>query len=158
MKLIAHRGNLNGPIPEKENRPDYIEHSIDAGFDCEIDLRINEHGELFLGHDEKQYPVEVDFLLKYSKSLWVHCKDAGSLDLMISNHRYRTEMNFFFHANDDYTMTSKGFIWAYPNRQIISHKCVTVIQNENMLNMIKEKRLCYVKGPYGICTDWVARI
>jgi len=28
MKLIAHRGNINGPNPEKENHPDYINTAI----------------------------------------------------------------------------------------------------------------------------------
>jgi hypothetical protein len=28
MKLIAHRGNIDGPNPLEENRPEYIEAAI----------------------------------------------------------------------------------------------------------------------------------
>ena len=29
MKLIAHRGNINGPYPLEENNPEYIDIAID---------------------------------------------------------------------------------------------------------------------------------
>ena len=32
MKLIAHRGNISGPNPEKENHPDYILEAIRLGY------------------------------------------------------------------------------------------------------------------------------
>ena len=59
MKIISHRGNLDGPIFEKENHPDYILNAIDAGFDVEIDLWKIET-KLFLGHDEPKYLIDVD--------------------------------------------------------------------------------------------------
>ena len=37
-KLYSHRGNLFGPIPERENKPDYIDEAISAGFNVEIDI------------------------------------------------------------------------------------------------------------------------
>ena len=36
MILIAHRGNLKGPNPDKENKPDYLEFAINKGYDVEI--------------------------------------------------------------------------------------------------------------------------
>ena len=42
MKLISHRGNLNGRIPERENHPDYIDEAIEAGYDVEIDIWLND--------------------------------------------------------------------------------------------------------------------
>ena len=36
MILIAHRGNLNGPFPEKENHPNYIEGGVDEVLYCFI--------------------------------------------------------------------------------------------------------------------------
>ena len=38
MKLIAHRGNVNGPNPDKENHTDYINEAIILGYDVEIDV------------------------------------------------------------------------------------------------------------------------
>ncbi len=41
MKIISHRGNVRGPIPEKENRPSYIDCALGNGYDVEIHLDIN---------------------------------------------------------------------------------------------------------------------
>ena len=40
MKIISHRGNVRGAIPDRENRPSYIDCAIGNGYDVEIDLRI----------------------------------------------------------------------------------------------------------------------
>ncbi len=37
MKLISHRGNLNGPS-DLENHPDQIKKVLKLGLNCEIDL------------------------------------------------------------------------------------------------------------------------
>ena len=39
MKIISHRGNINGIIPEKENRPSYIDSAIGCGYEVEVDIR-----------------------------------------------------------------------------------------------------------------------
>ena len=60
MLLIAHRGNLNGPDPINENKPETIKNVINMGYDCEIDVRyIN--NELFLGHDNPDYKTNLSF-------------------------------------------------------------------------------------------------
>lgn len=108
MKLIAHRGNMNGPNPELENTPDYILKAITLGFDCEIDIRyIND--KLYLGHDLPQCVISLDFLLNNKDKLWIHCKNVEALDFL---HNYE-DLNIFFHDKDEYTITSKNFIWSY---------------------------------------------
>ena len=68
MKLIAHRGNLYGPNPSQENNPEYIINTIQHNYDCEIDVHyIN--GKYFLGHDNPDYKINLDFLLSLSKHL-----------------------------------------------------------------------------------------
>jgi len=58
MKLIAHRGNIDGPNSSQENRPEYIEAAIAKGYDVEIDIRYDTFNKiLYLGHDESQYPT-----------------------------------------------------------------------------------------------------
>ncbi len=58
MKLIAHRGNTQGPNPERENSPEYIEEALNAGYDVEVDVWYDCATEKFwLGHDEPQYDV-----------------------------------------------------------------------------------------------------
>ena len=51
MKIISHRGNIRGSIPEKENRPSYIDCALGNGYDVEIDINTVD-GELWLGHDD----------------------------------------------------------------------------------------------------------
>ena len=63
MKIISHRGNLNGPrertSKQQENNPDIIDFVIKKGYDVEIDIRqINNN--LFLGHDVPNYIITLD--------------------------------------------------------------------------------------------------
>ena len=37
--FISHRGNLNGPDRDNENKQSYIEFALNKGFDVEIDIR-----------------------------------------------------------------------------------------------------------------------
>ena len=48
MKLIAHRGNINGPNPEMENNPEYILNTLSLGYDCEIDVHLINNNFQFL--------------------------------------------------------------------------------------------------------------
>ena len=41
IKLIAHRGNINGSLPERNTFSLY--EAIEKGFDVEIDIRAVEH-------------------------------------------------------------------------------------------------------------------
>ena len=76
-KIISHRGNINGPVPEKENRPSYIDCAIQLGFEVEVDIRyIN--NEFWLGHDEPQYKIELSWINLRKDKLWFHCKDQES--------------------------------------------------------------------------------
>ena len=64
MKLISHRGNLEGPNPERENHPDYIYEAIQAGYDVEIDIWFVD-GKFKLGHDEPQYDFPFDLFSNF---------------------------------------------------------------------------------------------
>jgi hypothetical protein len=144
MLLISHRGNLEGTDKSIENNPKHIESIIDS-YNVEIDLRIN-NNTLFLGHDYPQYEITEDWILKHSDRLWIHCKDVKSLTFC-SNHR---ELNYFWHENDDYTMTSFGYIWAYPGKEIADNMTVLVLPeikwNYDEIHQIM---------PIGICSDYV---
>jgi tetratricopeptide (TPR) repeat protein len=78
MKLIAHRGNLNGPNTKLENSPEYILNALNKSFDCEIDIRyVNK--KLFLGHDTPDYEIDINFLLENSEKFWIHCKNFDAI-------------------------------------------------------------------------------
>lgn len=114
MKLIAHRGNTNGRIPERENKPDYIDEALSYGFDVEIDVWV-ENSKIFLGHDYPETEINIQFLIKRQDKLWCHAKNLHALELLL-DHKLHT----FFHDSDEYTITSKGFIWAHPNSKFSS--------------------------------------
>ena len=64
IKLISHRGNLNGVNPDRENSPSYIQKAIFAGYDVEIDVRWWNDG-IWLGHDTPDWEVPISFLEIY---------------------------------------------------------------------------------------------
>ena len=139
MKIISHRGNVRGPIPEKENRPSYIDCAIGNGYDVEIDLRIID-GELWLGHDVPQYKVEHSWLQPRKEYLWIHCKDLAAA-------KECWEYQSFCHMGDPYTYTSTGKIWL--------HDLSMKIDNNVIIPMIDDIDYAPMNGqPYAICTDY----
>lgn len=144
MKFIAHRGNLTGSNPIRENSIDYIEEAISAGFDVEIDLRV-EDNECYLGHDDPQYFVTLEWLRKYKDVLWIHCKNREALEKLSSS---AVEFNYFWHETDCYTLTSKGIGWVYPGKQSYSNSVVVMPETVDLCDE-------YINEVYGICTDKV---
>lgn len=147
MRFISHRGNLSGRNEDLENSPGYIEEALKKGFDVEIDMRIH-LGELYLGHDSHQYKINDDWLSRHSSNLWIHCKDGDSLD-----HCMNMGYHCFFHNIDAYTITSRGFVWAYPGMPISSRLCISVMpeRKEGVVGLM-------VRNYYGVCSDFVKDI
>jgi hypothetical protein len=147
MIKIAHRGNLNGPHPAFENSPLYIEKALSFGVDCEIDVWVDLNNEIYLGHNEPQYQVQLNWLLKNSTKLWIHCKNSKALMFFNS---IEGEVNFFWHENDEFTLTSKGYIWVYPKSEpVFDAICVLPERFDNdWLNRD-------YSGVKGICTDYL---
>lgn len=139
MKLISHRGNLSGPNSCLENHPDSILFALESGFDCEIDLwKMND--KFYLGHDQPQYLIYKKFIVE-NEGLWIHCKNFEALDELCT---LSSSNNIFFHNRDDYTITSKGIIWAYPG-VAVSPNCV------KMQFGLEE----FPEDVYGICSDYI---
>ena len=82
MILISHRGNIDGPNPKMENKPEYVQKALDLGYDVEIDVWLID-GNFFLGHDEPQYKIERSFL--QNKKLWCHAKNIEAFYRMIDD-------------------------------------------------------------------------
>ena len=148
MRFISHRGNLNGPMPELENQPGYVEHAIASGFDVEVDLWVNESG-IFLGHDGPQYQVPKEWLMDRKSQLWVHCKNAEALSFSITY-----DLHCFFHNTDDYTVTSKGYVWSYPGKKSSSQKCIKVLPELQWWDLDSS----WLEKYFGVCSDFVAEL
>ena len=137
MKFISHRGNLNGPKPNLENRPNYINEALNNGFDVEVDVFfVNK--KFYLGHDKPQYKVSKKFLL--NKKLWCHAKNLEALDAL-----KKTSAHFFWHQNDDATLTSKGYLWTFPGKKLFK-KSICVLPEIKSYKKIN----CY-----GVCSDFI---
>lgn len=144
MKIISHRGNLNGPNPFLENTPEQIDLCISKGYDVEIDVWcVNE--DFYLGHDKPTYKIPITFLLNRKKSLWVHCKNLECLSIL-SNFG----LNYFWHQTDDFTVTSQEFIWTYPNKRV-------AYTNQVILDFSETVPYGFYRssGIYGVCVDYV---
>jgi hypothetical protein len=142
MILISHRGNLNGPIKEQENSPEYLNKAIELGYDVEVDTWYVNH-KIYLGHDFPQYEVDEEYIQGILNRAWFHCKDFQSLEFFSNNiHNY----NYFWHENDRFTITSRGFIWTYPGEQTSANSVIVDLSENSKQNNHK----CYA-----ICSDYV---
>lgn len=138
MKFISHRGNLNGKNPETENLWEQIDKCLALHYDVEIDVwYVN--NKFYLGHDHPVFMIDIE-LLENTK-LWCHAKNYEALQ-QLKNYN----INYFWHENDKYTLTSHGFIWAYPGQSIGKNTiCVMPeLSNYSVLDL---------NSCYGICSD-----
>ena len=124
MILISHRGNINGKM-DIENHPSYIDNAIELGYDVEIDIWYSDE-LLYLGHDLAQYKIDLEWLEDRKSKLWIHCKNHASLELL-----QQTDLHYFWHDNDDVTLTSKGIIWSHPKIQPLKNSIAVLPDNYN---------------------------
>lgn len=142
VKLIAHRGLYNGPDKVKENNPQQILDSINLGFDAEIDLHIIDK-KFYLGHDEPQYLIDESFLR--NSAFWIHAKNLEALYWLST-----TDLKYFWHQNDDRVVTSNGYIWTYPEKELTDRSIRLMPEwNDPEFKTIKEHRC------FAICSDYV---
>ena len=147
MKLISHRGNIRGPIPDKENRPSYIDCAIGNGYDVEIDVNYV-NGELWLGHDEPQYKVTHTWIQERSQYLWLHCKDFESA-------KECWKYQAFCHSGDPFVYTSTAQIWLHgENDNLYTLDDMTIIPVISKQESISFNTANGV--PFGVCTDYPA--
>jgi hypothetical protein len=145
MILIAHRGLVNGPDSNLENLPGRILLSLQAGHDCEIDVRYID-GKWMLGHDNPDYEVPFEFLEQ--PGLWIHAKNIEALYEL-----GKTNLVYFWHQEDDFTLTSNGYIWTYPGKPLTSRSVMVLPewQDNTLKNIINVN--CF-----GICSDYPEKI
>tara|TARA_R100000008_G_scaffold66253_1_gene43257 strand:- start:1350 stop:1844 length:495 start_codon:yes stop_codon:yes gene_type:complete len=152
MFFIAHRGNIDGKNPEKENSPDYIDKAIQEGYDVEVDVwgvRSEEGSDkMFLGHDSPEYEVDSDWFLRRRSKLWIHAKNLDALTWFSHN---ILKWNVFWHQEDDFTLTGHRFIWTYPKGPLNGRSIAVMSSNSEYS---KEELL----RSAGVCSDNVAEL
>ena len=80
----------------------FILNALNFGYDVEIDIW-HYKNELYLGHDEPTILLPEE-LLEHKDKLWFHAKN---LDPLLDLHQLN--VHYFWHQNDDVTITNKGF-------------------------------------------------
>ena len=141
-ELIAHRGNLKGPS-KYENSPSYVLDAVKLGYKVEVDIWYCD-GDWYLGHDYPRYLIDSDFISHISGVAFLHAKNLSALYAMLSI----GGVSCFWHENDDYTLTSCGKIWTYPNKMITSN---SIIVCQNKLDTEK-----YISSnAFGVCSDYI---
>lgn len=138
MILIAHRGNINGPNPKRENRTDYLFEALNAKYQIEIDLWY-EDKQWWSGHDEPRWKIGMTIF--NCAWAWLHAKNKEALEKLQS-----TELNYFWHDGDDYTITSKGYIWCHKDAELVSNGICLLPENGYKGDITK----CH-----GICSDYM---
>lgn len=140
MIYIAHRGNINGPNPDKENHPDYLRLAIRKGYDVELDVWLI-NGKYILGHDAPQYEVEDHFL--DNNHFWCHAKNLEAITALVDP---GFPVHTFFHDTDACTLTSQKWIWTYPGYPVLGHRSIAVMPERTLGIDLSRAG--------GICTDF----
>lgn len=147
MKYIAHRGLLEGPDSGLENHPHQIEKALQQGFDAEVDLWVVD-SQLLLGHDAPQYFTDIEFLSK--PGLWIHAKNLTALEYL---NAIPHALNYFWHESDQFTLTSRGYIWTYPGKELTKRSVMVMPETVDSTLGICKNAECYA-----ICSDYVLSI
>jgi hypothetical protein len=125
-----------------ENEPTYIDLAISKGYDVEIDVWFKDN-MLWLGHDRPDYGVEFRWFRDRISKLWIHCKNIEALKYFKS---CGYEVNYFWHQQDDITITSAGYFWTYPGKQLTENSiaCMPEISEFDNLELA-----------FGVCSDYI---
>ena len=143
MRVISHRGNIDGPKPLLENSIQYIINATKQGYDVEIDVWYIDN-KLYLGHDKPQYSVPLYFLKSNRDKFWCHAKNIEALEFMMNEN-----IHCFWHQADDVTVTSKGYIWTHSDTDVYTEKSIAC-----WIDAIGDQP----NNVFGICSDYCSLI
>lgn len=150
MRLISHRGNINGSKGNLlENCPYTIDDAIVAGYEVEIDVQIKDK-HLYLGHDTPLYFITANWLLNRWSKLLIHCKDTESLSYFNADDKDKgfCRLNYFWHTTEKYVLSSKRDIIVYVGEKLLPNS-ICVLPEQKLNGNLE---LCS-----GICSDFIAR-
>jgi len=140
MKLISHRGNINGRFEYHENKPTYIDLAISKEYDVEVDVWYKDN-MLWLGHNKPDYGIDFRWFRDRIEKLWVHCKNIESLSYF---KECGYDINYFWHQEDDVTITSKGYFWTYPGKKLTTNSIAVMPEIKEFID---------IEISFGICSD-----
>jgi hypothetical protein len=145
MRIISHRGNVSGPSPKYENSPEFIDSALSLGLDVEVDLRIV-NNNFFLGHDNPDFEVSIDWLNQRKKNLWIHTKNFNAFEQLLE---LNNNFIFFYYTLEPLVLISNGKIWCHQIENITNPpNCIAPLISK--ASLLEEKRTNW----FGVCTDY----
>jgi len=122
---ISHRGNLIRINKDKENSPDYVQIAIDAGFDCVVDVLYIE-GVIYFGTANHLYIVDLEFIAKNNRQLWLRCANPQTLHYFFSlSHQMECKMFLI-----DEHLTTNQCLWLSSYNHIQTLDRVVIVMPE----------------------------
>lgn len=151
MKIFSHRGNIDGPNPDRENSPEYIDEAIALGFFVEVDIRFIDD-KFWLGHDEAKHVVSMKWLETRRTKILLHCKNLDVCQILP-----RMGFSYFVHSQDKMALISHGEIWLHdlsykpdsPSWVNLYGDCIIPLITKEQLSLIDQ-----FESASGICTDY----
>jgi len=108
---------------------------------------------LWLGHDAPTWPLEREEEgeggLLSTPGVWIHCKHPPAF-FHLRTHPRSTHFNFFSHDKDEFALTSKGAVWAYPGLPIPGPGTIAVVWP-------KDKVAKGLLPGVGVCWDYLPK-
>ncbi len=149
MRIVSHRGNLDGPGSECER--ERVDAALAAGFDVEVDVR-HVFGKLMVGHDKPMYELPAQWLEPgLIDRFWFHAKDARS-----HNELGAKGGRVFMHANEPFAIVfPERLKWVHPTHNEVMYDRFT--KQDAALDVLGYPRLSpsSLEGfPFALCTDW----
>lgn len=150
MILIAHRALTKGPDPSRENTPSAITECLQNHLHVEVDVW-HDGNQWYLGHDAPTINVSWQFLTQVG--LWIHAKNWDAAQALLNLHKHNTSVNFFWHENDERTLTSQGYWWTYPGKPLGERSIAVMPEWHEPNRQVWQTWPCA-----GICSDWVGHL
>lgn len=145
MKIISHRGNINGKVLEKENKPSYLDCAIFSKIEVETDIRWIDN-KFYLGHDNPDYIINEEWILKRKEYIWFHCKNLEAAQKLETLSK---DIKYFCHTNDPFISTSTNHFWVHDFTSNLNNQCIIPLLDEIDIKNFNNKIV------YAVCTDYV---
>lgn len=124
VKIISHRARLDTDVYElKDNSLEAIYTILaNTNFDIEVDVRLSNEGNLYLGHDffNEFFPDNDVSQLVYNDRMLFHCKTLRTFERIkfLKNQRFLQQKfisDSFIHDVDIGTISEKGNLIVHPS-------------------------------------------
>ena len=113
---------------------------------------------IYLGHDNPNYKIDIDFITKNKDRFILHVKSFHSeSDFVIKSlSKIYKIAHCFSHEEDNFTITNRGWIWSHPEMGFIPNSIFVLPEKFVSLNSREFMNKIYLLK--GICTDFPLEI